>query len=518
MKGLIRYLVLVAVLVPGLVWGQQAPAGAAPRAPAPSAAARSGSGDGVAGPAAAPLDLTVSDALKRALAESPEVKGAQAQVDYAEAETRSAWSNALPQFNTQLAYSRALRSVFQNVGFTLPDSLKFEPDPTASLADRVKYLEDRTPDAALGALGSLFSQMPFGRANTWIAGLSITQPIFTGGRIHAGISMAGDAADAAHFGLDETRSDIAVQVKTGYYDAELADRSVAIMEQSVELARQHLKEVKLRFDAGVASELDTLRAAVDLANLLPQLLQARNGRDVAMLNLKRLIRVPADATLRLTTELAARTADGTPIVDVRLPTMAEATGQLDRRGALRAAEKAVDIGHAQVGMARAAFYPTVAFTGALNRQAYPSAMRFPSGSDWRDDWSLGFAVQWPLFQGMKRSADLDAAHAQVRQAQAQAEQLRDGLRIQYQQALGEFERAKMQIDAASRTAAQAQKVYDLTELRFGEGLATQLDVSSARLALQQARINEVQAYHDAYAALAQAERQLGVAPERTTLP
>jgi outer membrane protein TolC len=57
---------------------------------------------------------------------------------------------------------------------------------------------------------------------------------------------------------------------------------------------------------------------------------------------------------------------------------------------------------------------------------------------------------------------------------------------------------------------QATRVYELTELRYTEGIATQLDVSDARLALQQARMNEANAYHDFYLALARAERALGV--------
>ncbi|HEX9106588.1 MAG TPA: TolC family protein [Longimicrobiales bacterium] len=498
--------------LPGVAAAQQGKPGASAKA-APGATSRVGeqTRGGV-------TELTLSDALARALEQSPDVRTAEAQVQYAEAQSKAAWSNALPQFNTQLAYSRALRSVFQNVGFTLPDSMKFDPNSSLPLDQRVKYLEDKTGYAALGALGSLFSNMPFGRANTWIAGLTITQPIFTGGRIHSGISIAGSAADAARFGLDETRSEMALQVKVGYYDAQLADRSVAIMQQSVELAREHLRQVNLRYDAGRASELDTLKAAVDLANLEPQLLAVRNGRELAFLNLKRLLKLPADAQLALTTELKPRTRAGQPVVAVQLPSVADAQGELDGRGAMQAASRAVDIGHSQVSMARAAFLPTVAFSGNFNRQAYPSSISFPKGDEWRDDWSVALAVQFPLFQGLKRTADLDAAHAQLRQAQVQHDNLRDAVRIQYQQAWGEFERGKAQVDAAARTAAAAQKVYDLTELRYSEGLATQLDVSSARLALQQARINEAQAYHDAYAALARAERALGMPVERTTLP
>jgi outer membrane protein TolC len=119
-------------------------------------------------------------------------------------------------------------------------------------------------------------------------------------------------------------------------------------------------------------------------------------------------------------------------------------------------------------------------------------------------------VQWPLFQGLRRGAELDAAQAQVREAELQTEQLRQGVRLEYERAQGELEQARAQIAAATRTVAQAERVYELTELRYTEGLATQLDVSDARLALQQARMNQATAYHDFHLALARAERALGV--------
>src|SRR5690606_15891834 len=83
---------------------------------------------------------------------------------------------------------------------------------------------------------------------------------------------------------------------------------------------------------------------------------------------------------------------------------------------------------------------------------------------------------------------------------------------EYDRALRELERARLQLEAAGTTVSQAQRVYDLTELRYREGLATQLDVSDARLALQQARLNEVTAYHDYQLALASALRALADRP------
>jgi outer membrane protein len=339
----------------------------------------------------------------------------------------------------------------------------------------------------------------------------VSQPLFAGGAITSGVQLAEHAADAAEAGLVETRSDVVLQVREAYYAAALAAQAEAIVAASVELASEHLARVRLVQESGQASELDVLRAEVELDNLRPQLVQAENARQLALLNLKRLVNVPADAPVVLTTSLTA-SDPSLPAPDaVQLPPLAQADALLSRRAAVRAAEERIAMREEQADIARSAFLPTVALTGNFQRQAFPTGFM---PEDWRDDWNVGFAVSWPLFQGFRRGAELDAARAEVRQAELAAVQLREGVRVEYEQASGELERAKSQIAAAQKTVSQAERVYELTELRFREGLATQLDVSDARLALQQARMNQVTAQHDFYRALARAERALGTAVTR----
>ncbi|HEX6308491.1 MAG TPA: TolC family protein [Longimicrobiales bacterium] len=453
------------------------------------------------------VSLSLMEALRLALERSEEVRVAEQQVELASAQVRTARSSLLPQVNTQLGYTKTLRSVFQGAGFEIPDSLRFEPDSTVSVAERISYLERNTPNAAFGALGSLFGNLPFGRENAWTAAASLSQPLFAGGRIVSGVQAAQHAEAAAEASLVETRADMALQVRQTYYGALLAQEAEQIVESSVELADQHLARVRLLLETGQASELDALRAEVEVENLRPQLVQARNARELAALNLKRLVNLPIDAPLVLTTALTATDPALPPPSDVQLPSLAEAEPRLQQRAAVQAAEEQIAIRREQVQIARGAFLPSVNLQANLARQAFPSGF-FPS--DWQDDWTVGFIVQWPVFQGLRRGAEVDAAQSQQRQAELQATQLREAVRLEYERALGELEQARAQISAASRNVAQATRVYELTELRYQEGLATQLDVSDARLALQQARMNEANAYHDFYLALARAERALGV--------
>ena len=83
------------------------------------------------------------------------------------------------------------------------------------------------------------------------------------------------------------------------------------------------------------------------------------------------------------------------------------------------------------------------------------------------------------------------------------------MQLQFQQAVGERERAAASITARQRTVDQAQRVYDLTVLRYDQGLTSHLDVSDARLSLLQARANLAQSIAQYYIADASVQRALG---------
>src|SRR5690606_22768384 len=120
------------------------------------------------------------------------------------------------------------------------------------------------------------------------------------------------------------------------------------------------------------------------------------------------------------------------------------------------------------------------------RQIFPTDP-FKLEGDWRTDWSATVGVQIPIFSGLKRRAELEKARVELEQARLQLSQARRQVELEFEQARGERERALAEIAARGRTVEQAQRVYDLTALRYERNLATQLEVSEARLALLQAR-------------------------------
>lgn len=424
-----------------------------------------------------PLPLSLEEAVQRSQAESEEVRLARAQRALAESQVVQTRAGALPQVNASVVYNRTLASLFDNISFGPPVD----------------------PGDGDGGMEDPFASLPFGRRNTWIATMQIAQPLYSGGRISTGLQIAEHVRRAADLQIEEAEADISLQVRTAYFQAVLADAFVGISEEAYQLADAQFRQVELFRRQGTASEFDLLRAQVERDNLEPNIVEARNARNLAELNLKRLINLPADQPIVLSTPLDPR---------VGAVNVSELRAVLLERPALQALEEVVASREGAVRIARSARLPNIGASGNFSYQGFPPGVT-PRDVDWQRDWSLGFQLSLPVFNGFRTRGQIQQANAELMQARLQRDQLREGLEMELEAALGEFEAARSQIEARRATVEQARQALELAELRFRTGLSTQLEVSNARLLLEQARVNEVQALFNYINTLARLERVSG---------
>ena len=467
------------------------------------------------GPALAqtPVDLSLEEAIARARTDSEEVRLADSAVDAAETRITAARSARLPQINANTSYARTFQSPFTSgLEFVIPDDQRFDPNPSAPLEQRVAYLENNADKAVLTTIADLLStslrDVGLGSPHGYTVNLGGSQLLFSAGRVGAAVGMATNARDAARFTAEDERTQVELDVRTAYFRAQLAERLEAAAEGALVQAESFANQVRLRLKAGFAADLDVLRAEVSMENLRPQLIAATNDRQLALLNLKRLVNIPLEQPVRLTTPLnipAGAAEEDAPIA---------LDQAIERRASVQAARRVVAVREDAVRAARAQYRPSIALQAAYGAQAFPPGL-FDFGSTlWRPNGSATLAVQVPVFAGFQRSADVGNAEVELRQAQLQVMQLREAVALEYQQARGERERARATIAAGQRTVEQAQRVYDLTVLRYEQGQATLLEISDARLALLQARTNLAQALADFHIATAAVRRALGL----TTAP
>lgn len=433
--------------------------------------------------------LTLEEALSLAEATSEQVTIAEAGVNRAESAEQRVRSERRPQLSSALSYDRTLdsefRGLFDSAGGPTCDPLSV--NPAASLTDRVSELE-RAYDCqpASSPFGDGSSDLPFGQDNAYRLNLTLSQSLFTGGRLPAQERQAALGRRTADLGLTSTRAQVSYDVSQAYYDAALSDRLVAIAEETLAQANRTYEQTRAQREAGRQSEFDLLRAQVARDTLRPQLIQRRAARDLAHLRLKQLLELPAETQL----DLVARLDDDVlPPPERFAPKLAEATGGAESalvggRLALSQLQNEVSVREAAIDVVRAQRWPSVSLNSSYGRVGYRGYPTWP-----RTNWTVGASVSMPLLTGGRIKADEASARADLDETRA---------RLKLAEELAQLDAESARLDVASSLSAwqatadtiqQAQRAYEIAELRYREGLSTQLELSDARLLLEQAQVN-----------------------------
>ena len=424
-----------------------------------------------AAPAAADtLRLSLDGAVTRALAEGEEMRAARALVKQASGQVTVELSRALPQISGSVVYDRKLESVFQGV------------------------------ELDTSSLGSVLKSTPFAAENTWTAELTARQLLWSSGKVGSALRAAKAAKRSASATEAETATSVTFEVKRAYYDASYAQRLVDISFRALEQAREHLRQVRSGRGQGARSEYDVLRAEVDAANLEPDVVSARRGRDIALLLLKRLTNVPLDRPLDLVTPLAF--ADGlVPVVTERAPSVAQ-------RPALAAADAEVEARGSAVRVYRGQRWPDLYASTTLQEQAFPGSF-LPKFDEFRRNWDAYLTLEIPIFTGRRVEGEVAQAQSVYDRARAERDRLHEVVAIEAIQARSDLDRSLSTLMARSETVRQAQRAWELAEVRYANGISTQLEVSDARLQHSTAEVNEAQAVREYLVALANLERAVG---------
>jgi outer membrane protein len=464
-------------------------------------------GSAVGARAQAPMTarpLSLEEALGIARPASELVGLARSAVKRAHGEQLRARSELFPQLTGTASYSRLIKSQFSGLASTdsstgnSPTSCeRFLADPSQPIAARVdsleKSLECVTSIDPFGDLGSL----PFGRANTYNLGLSLSQTLFSGGRVRGQMQAANAARESADLGLSESEAQLTLVVVETYFNAALADQLAVIALTALEQADSTLQETQLRRSVGTVPEFDLLRARVARDNQRAAAIQRAADRDLAYLQLKQLLELPGETPLTLTTALDDSVLAGVPSLAAVLIEAGDTTPA--RRAPVRQAALAIKAEEGFLRIAKSQNYPSVALTSAYGRVAYPGS-GLPSWGQFLTNWSVAIGLSVPLFTGGRISGDKVIAGSNLEDARLRHRQTTELAQLDARSSLLQRASALEVLRASEGTAEQAARAYAIAEIRFREGISTHTELLDSRLALELARANRAQAARDALVA------------------
>jgi outer membrane protein TolC len=332
---------------------------------------------------------------------------------------------------------------------------------------------------------------------SYSGGIAANVELFDGFRRLANVRGASATAAAADAGLVNQRFQVTLGTKQAFYNALATEDLVRVAESQVRRAQQQLQISVEKLRAGSATRSDSLRSTVDYGNARIALLQAQANLATAQANLGRQIGV--DQPVRAVPDSAL---PGLP------DTAALRASRLDDAPQVRQAEAQASAARAQVWTARAQYWPSLTVAYNDNRQGIKQPQG-PLFNNLPDSYSWRFGLSWTLFNGFVREQQQVTASVARDNAEAVAADTRRQINAQLTQQIAAMTTAYAKIDIARANVAAATEDLRVQNERYRVGAATILDLLTSQAALTTAEGNLVQAHFDYLIARSQVEALVG---------
>lgn len=403
----------------------------------------------VTGGGATARTLEITEARQLAVEFNRQYLSALEDVNKSRADIKSAWSGALPSLDLVGNYTHS---------FEIP-TVFFTTEDDQGMTETV--------------------QLQTGFAHNFNTALVLRQSIWQGGRVFTALSIAKDYEKYSQAGADQVKAAIIYQAEVLFYQAILTRANLASLQQSLEAARLNLEVVEKQHSQGMVSDFELLRARVEEANLVPQVLQAESDVRLAGKQVKSFLGLELDAEI----ELVASDQD-TALIDL-LPLDSMLSLALENRPEMSRARYFTEMSHKAIRVARADYYPSLAAEARFDWSAQSD--NFTTTDNNSKSWTAGLNLSFPLFNGGRTRAEVTQAKADYRKSQLQLRQVQDDIKLDVEAAYDRVIQAKKALDAQSNTIAQAEEGLRIANVRYESGVGTQLEVLSAQAALTQAR-------------------------------
>lgn len=413
------------------------------------------------------FELTINDSVKIALEKNPNILAMQKRIESARNQEHGALSNFLPKLDLS-----AMKTVEEKL-FTIeiPSFIPGQP-PTVAKFDFTKDYQYT---------------------------LRMTQTIFTGGKLISSYNQAKLNLNLTEEMDSQARQDLIFEVKRAYYGVLLSKEILKVSEDALSLAEKNLDRTKKLLEAGVASRLDLLRSEVQVANLKPQVIKARNAVELAESGLKTLLGLKPDDEVVLKEKLSYMNVEIEP--EKLLSIAFEKRPELNQLRIQRKMAKEM------LKLAWASYIPNLALAGDFNWRA--DRFSFSKGA-LENYYTVNIVLTLPIFDGFSREAKISQSKAELERIDYILKGVEQSISLDVKSAILSLKEAEESYESQKTNVGQAEETVRVAELNYEEGLATYLDVLSAHMALTEAKMNLAQALYNYNVALAKIERAVSI--------
>ncbi|MDD2278352.1 MAG: TolC family protein [Bacteroidales bacterium] len=451
--------------------------------------------------------LSLEQCKELALEHNYGVRVANEQVGATDALSKSVRTNFFPNIAANAAYTRVNKqfSLFDGDKFIPvvpfssinPETGEFNPnlDPVNTfvfnpISGDMLYDKDGNPVFQNYAwLPS--DQFQLGAKNIFVGGISLTQPIYTGGKIREAYRISQFGNQIAKANLTKEQDEVLYTTEENYWRIVALKEKVEMVESYMSLLEKLSFDLDNLYQEGIILKNDILRVRVKHNEAKLNLQKVQNGLTLSHMALCQITGLPLNTDLILTDSLSNSITI--------LPEMAYGDTALVFRPELDALSQTVGIAQSAVKIAQSRYLPNIGLTASymlLNPNPYKGFDNSFGG-----DWSVGVAMNIPIFHWNDKAHTLRAARHEQSAAELKLNEARELILLQVQKAVFTANESTKKVALSKENLKIAEENLRIATDAFAEGMVKTTDVLEAQAL-----------WFDAYSSLidGQMENQLSV--------
>ena len=324
--------------------------------------------------------------------------------------------------------------------------------------------------------------------------VNITQPVYTGGAVTNAIELAELKSTAARYATDFQRDNIRFQLTGFYLDIYKCNNLRIVIEKNIAAAQKVLKEMRARYEQGIALQNDITRYELLVSNLELQLVKINNTIEILNTNLVTIAGLPDNTVI----------VPDTMILERSLPKDGAAwwQGEAEQNSpALRLARSEVDINRKAESLVRSERLPKIGLQAGWNIDG-PILVEVPPINRNLSYWYVGVGVSYNISSLYKTNKALAKSQAATRQAIEQFDVARENLSLAVNADHVRYLEAYEELKTQQKSVELAERNYNTTSTRYSADMALitdLLDAANSKLDAEQqlvnARINIIYYYY-----------------------
>ncbi|HEX3374215.1 MAG TPA: efflux transporter outer membrane subunit [Edaphobacter sp.] len=284
------------------------------------------------------------------------------------------------------------------------------------------------------------------------------------GRVRRSIESSRATQEATEADLRFVTLSVEANVAVSYYNLRETDQELSILESTIETLKQSVELTTNLFQHGLGSELEVKQAET----LLDQTISQKQALEIQRAQIEHGLAVLLGRTVEGFSVARSPNDAVPPQIPIGLP-----ADLLERRPDIVEADRNVAAATAQIGVAKAAYFPQLSLTGLAGYESTNAT----SLLNWQNTMaSLGVSAVAPIFTGGRLRAGVEQAQAAYRQSLAQYEK---AVLVSYQETedqLSALHFLEQQSQSQGRAVVEAKEAQDIAMARFKGGLVNYLDV------------------------------------------